>query len=99
MMLQDLETAVRLSLQIVFVIFCDQSLVLIEMVQARRGFPRYGVHFRQVEFASVADGFGARGMKLHSLEGLSEIVPGSLRSDRPTVIEVPIDGSEYVDQL
>ena len=99
MMLQDLETAVRLNLPIVILVFCDESLGLIEMVQRRRNYPLYGVHFNKVKFASVARAFGARGMRLRSIEELPEALLGGCDSDRPTVVEIPIDGSEYLDQL
>lgn len=99
MMLQDLETAVRLSLPIVALIFCDDTLGLIEMVQRKQGYPRYGVDFKRVKFASVAKAFGARGIKLRGLDGLSEILSYGFNSDRPTVVEISIDGSEYIGQL
>ena len=99
MMLQDLETAARLSLPIVIVVFCDGSLGLIEMVQKLRGYPRYGVNFNKVNFASVARGFGARGIKLRSLKQLSRVLLDGFNSDRPTVVEIPIDASEYLGQL
>jgi acetolactate synthase-1/2/3 large subunit len=99
MMLHDLETAVRLSLPLVIMVFCDGSLGLIEMVQKRRGFPLYGVNFSKIRFASVAKDFGARGIKLRSLEELPRIFSTGFDSDRPTVIEIPIDGAEYMDQL
>jgi len=99
MMLQDLETAVRLNLPIVILVFCDGSLGLIEMVQKRLGYPQYGVNFNKVKFASVATGFGARGIKLRSLSELSKALLGGFDSDRPTVVEIPIDGSEYLGQL
>jgi acetolactate synthase-1/2/3 large subunit len=99
MMLQDLETAVRLSLPIVTLIFCDDTLGLIEMVQRKRGYPRYGVDFKRVKFASVAKAFGAKGVKLRSLDELPEIFSQGFQSDKPTVVEVSIDGSEYMGQL
>ncbi len=99
MMLQELETAVRLGLPIAILVFCDQSLGLIEAVQKRRGYPQYGVNFNRVEFASVAKAFGARGVKLHSVDELEETLLDGFSSDRPTVLEIPIDGSEYLDQL
>jgi acetolactate synthase-1/2/3 large subunit len=99
MMLQDLETAVRLKLPIVFLVFCDQSLGLIELVQKKRGYPRYGVDFSKIKFPSVAKGFGAHGMKLRSLEALPDIFSTGFKLDRPTVVEIPIDGTEYMGQL
>jgi len=99
MMLQDLETAVRLSLPIINLVFCDDTLGLIEMVQRRRRYPRYGVDFKRVKYASVAKAFGARGIKLRSLDELHEIFSSGFNLDRPTVVEISIDGSEYMGQL
>ena len=99
MMLQDLETAVRLRLAVVILVMCDQSLELIELVQRRRGYPRYGVNFNRIKFASVAKAFGARGVKLRSLEELPEIFSKAFRLKIPTVIEIPVDPSEYDGQL
>ena len=99
MMLQDLETAVRLSLPLVIMVFCDGSLGLIEMVQRRRGYPQYGVNFNKIRFSSVAKDFGARGIRLRSVGELPQIFSTGFSSDRPTVVEVAIDGSEYMDQL
>lgn len=99
MVLHDLETAVRLRLPIVVLVFCDHTLGLIELVQKRRGYPRYGVDFSRVRFASVAKAFGARGLRLRSLSELPGILSTGFQSDRPTVVEVPIDGREYETQI
>jgi len=99
MMLQDLETAVRLSLPLVIMVFCDGSLGLIEMVQKRRGYLQYGVNFNRIRVSHVARDFGARGVRLRSVEELPQIFSTGFGSDRPTVVEVPIDGSEYMHQL
>ena len=99
MMLQDLETAVRLKLPIIILVFCDDLLGLIDMVQKQRGYPQYGVGFKRVKFASVAKGFGAWGIKLRTLKELPEVFSSGFKSDRPTVIEISIDGSEYMEQL
>ena len=99
MMLQDLETAVRLSLPVVTLVLCDNSLSLIEVVQSRRSYPRYGVNFNKVQFASVAEDFGARGIRLQSLEELPEIFSTGFNSSKPTVVEIPVDNKEYHEQL
>ena len=98
-MLHDLETAVRSNFPIIILVFCEGSLGLIDMVRKRLGYPKYGVNFNKVKLASVATGFGARGIKLRSLSELSKTLLGGFNSDRPTVVEIPIDGSEYLGQL
>jgi len=99
MMLQDLETAVKPHFPIVILVFCDESLGLIEMVQRRRNYPLYGVHLNKVKFASVARGFGVRGIRLRSIEELPEALLSGFDSNGPTVVEIPIDGSQYLEQL
>ena len=99
MMLPELETAVRLRLAVVILVMCDQSLGLIELVQRSRGYPPHGVHFNRIKFASAAKAFGARGINLRSLEELPEIFSKAFRLKVPTVIEIPVDGSEYEGQL
>jgi acetolactate synthase-1/2/3 large subunit/sulfoacetaldehyde acetyltransferase len=44
-------------------------------------------------FDEVARGFGAQGIRVESAEELTEAVADSISSDRPTVIEVPVDPS------
>ncbi len=99
MVLQDLETAVRLNLPIVILVLCDESFSLIEVIQKRRGYPKCGVGFKPIKFASVAEDFGARGVRLISLGELPEVLSTGLNSDRPTVVEIPVDKSEYAEQL
>jgi len=99
MNLQDLETAVRLNLPIVTIVLCDGSYSLVEVIQKKRGYPRNGVNFEPIKFASVAEGFGARGVRLASIEELPGVLSAGFLSNRPTVVEVPVDGSEYQEQL
>jgi len=99
MNLQDLETAVRLNLPVVTIVLCDGSFSLIEVIQKKRGYARIGVNFKPIKFASIAEGFGARGVRLGSMEELPEVLSAGFLSSRPTVIEVPVDGSEYEEHL
>ena len=54
---------------------------------------------RLMYFASIAEDFGARGIALSSLEELPRILHTGFSSDRPTVVEIQVDGSEYDQQL
>ncbi len=99
MVLQDLETAVRQNLPIVILVLCDESLNLIEVIQKRRGYRQYGVRFNKINFASIAEDFGAIGVRIQSLIQLPNILRIAFEGDRPTLVEIPIDGSEYSKQL
>jgi acetolactate synthase-1/2/3 large subunit len=95
MVLAELETAWRLRLPIVVVVLCDQALHLIRIHQERKGFAAGGVDFDPIDFARVAPGLGARGARVVSWSDLDAAVTAALREDRPTVLEVAIDPSDY----
>ncbi|NPV71451.1 MAG: thiamine pyrophosphate-binding protein [Firmicutes bacterium] len=99
MMVHELETAVRLKQGVVYVVFNDECLSLIRVVQARRKYERYGVDFGPARWAQIAEGFGARGMSCASLESLRDCVRANLYGDCPVVIEVKIDPAEYDHQI
>ncbi|MFB3818679.1 MAG: thiamine pyrophosphate-dependent enzyme, partial [Candidatus Methylomirabilales bacterium] len=95
MVLGELETAWRLRLPVVVLVMCDQALHLIRLHQERKGFPAAGVDFDPIDFAGVAHGLGARGMRAVTWEAFDAAVSEALRADGPAVIEVAIDPAEY----
>ena len=99
MVLQDLETAVRLQLSLVCIVFCDRKLGLIEVVQKKRRYPSYGIEFGDTDLAKVAEGFGAYGVNVNSLEELEAAVVEGLKKRKPVVIAVPVDPDEYQRQM
>ncbi len=99
MVLQDLETAVRLQLSLICVVFCDQKLSLIEVVQKKRRYPGYGIEFGNTNLVEIAEGFGAHGVKVNSFGDLETAIISGLKEKGPVVIEVPIDPGEYAKQM
>ncbi len=95
MVLGELETAARTRCPVVVVVLCDRGLHLIRMQQERKGISAEGVDFGPIDFAGIAPGFGARGVRVQSWPEFDAAVPAALREDRPTVIEVPVDPSDY----
>ncbi len=91
----ELETAVRLGLSIVVVIFDDQGLSLIKVKQLQRGLPPSGVDFGPVDFVSLAKGFGASGVKVESEEELRGALASAFQEEGPVVIQAGIDPSGY----
>jgi acetolactate synthase I/II/III large subunit len=96
MRLADIETCARLRLSLVVVVFNDDGLSLIRVVQQKRGYADYGVGYRHVDFAAAAAALGARGRSVRTLDELAAEVADGLRADGPTVIDVPIDPAEYI---
>lgn len=95
MMVQELETARRLDVAPLFVVFCDRSLAVIKVAQDARGIPHHGVDFAPVDWAKVAEGFGAAGFAPNTLAQVEKAAAEWLAHPRLTVLAVPIDESLY----
>jgi acetolactate synthase-1/2/3 large subunit len=98
MRMADIETCVRLRLAVAIVVFNDDGLSLIKVVQQKKGYDDYGVGYGHVDFAAAAVALGARGVAVSSLDALAAAVSDALVADGPTVIDVPIDPAEYAAQ-
>jgi len=95
MVFADLETCVRRHIPFVTVVYNDSALSLIQVAQARRGHPDYGVRYGSVDFAAAAAALGAWARRVTTLDQLAAAVTEARRLDVPAVIEVPIDPAEY----
>ncbi len=95
MVFADLETCVRRRIPFVTVVYNDSALSLIQVAQARRGHPDYGVRYGAVDFAAASAALGAWSRRVTTLDELAAAVTEARRLDVPAVIEVPIDPAEY----
>ena len=88
---QELETAVRLKLNLTVLVLTDNGYGMIRWKQAHMGFADWGLAFGNPDFVKYAEAYGAFGHRATSAQSL----PGLLRSclDTPGVhvVEVPID--------
>lgn len=92
---QELETACRLKLAIVIVIFTDSEYGLIAWKQMARYKKKFGITFNNPDFAKLADAYGAASYKVTDTKDLASILKKSLlERDRPVIVEVPVDYSE-----
>jgi acetolactate synthase-1/2/3 large subunit len=98
MRLAEIETCVRLRLPIVVVVFNDDGLSLIRVIQQKRGYQDYGVRYGHIDFAAAASALGAQGRRVATIGELAEAVKDGLAADGPTLIDVPIDPAEYLAQ-
>ena len=91
---QELETAVRLKLNLVVLILEDRAYGMIRWKQAVDEFPDYGMTFNNPDFVRYADAYGAKG---HRVEGVDNLVPTldrAFNSGGVHLVSVPIDYSE-----
>jgi acetolactate synthase I/II/III large subunit len=96
MTLAELETAVRLSLQVIVVVFNDAALSLIEIKQQPDGQGgAEAVRYRPVSFAAAATALGAAGAAVSTAPGLAAALAAALRRPGPTVIDAAVDPACY----
>ena len=91
----ELETCVRERLHFITVVYNDSSLSLIHVAQQNRGHEPYGVDHGSVDFAQVAAGFGAWTKRVETMADLDGAMREALTIDRPVVIDVLVDPTEY----
>jgi acetolactate synthase-1/2/3 large subunit len=95
MTLSELETCTRYGINVITVVYNDSGLSLIRAVQEYKGHTRYGVDFAAVDFAAVAEAFGAGSAHIETMADLDAAVGEGLRMGRPLVLDVVIDPTEY----
>ncbi len=91
----ELASAAALRLPVVFVVFVDRSLALIEMKQRQRQLRNLGVDFGATDHAAVARSFGGHGVDAHDRESLSAALKTALVADTFTLIATHIDRRAY----
>jgi acetolactate synthase I/II/III large subunit len=96
MTLAEIETAVRLALRIVVIVFNDAALSLIKIKQRPAGQGGgEAVDYGPVSYTRAAEAMGAAGAAVRTETELAEALDVALRRDGPTVIDVRVDPSSY----
>ncbi len=95
MMVQELETVNRLGISPLFIVLCDEALSLIRIPQEMRGYPSRGIELAHVDWATVAQGFGVRGLWANNQAEFQEAVRNWQTDPTATVIAVRIDEKLY----
>ena len=96
---QELETAVRLSLNLVVLVLTDNSYGMIRWKQAGSGFQDWGLEYNNPDFVQYANSYGATGHKVETAEGLFSAINDAFKSKGVHLIDVPVDYSENVKFL
>jgi acetolactate synthase-1/2/3 large subunit len=101
MTVAEIETAVRVGARVIVVVFDNERYGTIRMWQERRG-TGVGVasELGPVDFAAIARGFGARGVRVERDADFEPALRGALVADRATVIQVALDRAWVsIDQI
>jgi acetolactate synthase-1/2/3 large subunit len=100
---QEMETAVRLGLNLVVMILRDDAYGMIKWKQAGMGFPGFGLDYGNPDFVKYAESYGAKGHRLKTTEQLPDLLKECLDAKGVQLIEVPVDYSEnekvLIDEL
>lgn len=91
---QELETAVRLDMQLVALILRDDAYGMIKWKQAHMGLEDYGLDYGNPNFVKYAESYGAHGHRVGSAEELQPLLKQCHESPGVHVVEVPVDYSE-----
>jgi acetolactate synthase-1/2/3 large subunit len=88
---QELETAHRLGLAVVNVIFRDGGYNLIQWKQQTHLGREAGVRFGNPDFVALAAAFGVKGYRVDSARALGPILAEALAQPGPSIVDVPVD--------
>lgn len=91
---QEIETAVRLGLNITILMFNDNKLGLIEWHQLRHYGRKSNIDVGNPDFVKFAEAFGAKGYKVEKTEDLESILETALGDGGVSLIDCPVDYSE-----
>ena len=91
---QELETAVRLKLDLVVMIINDSAYGMIRWKQAVDGFPDFGMTFGNPDFVRYAEAYGAKGSRVTAVGDLVPTLEATFTGGGVHLVDVPIDYSE-----
>jgi acetolactate synthase I/II/III large subunit len=100
---QEMETAVRLGLNLVVLIIQDNAFGMIRWKQAAEKFADWGLTFGNPDFVAYAESYGARGWRIETADDLVPTLEAAFSAGGVHLVAVPVDYSEnkrvLVDEL
>lgn len=95
---QEMETAVRLGLNLTVLILNDSAYGMIRWKQANMGFKDFGLTYGNPDFVKYAESYGAHGHRVESSEHLTEVLAHCRDTPGVHLIDCPVDYTEN-DQI
>lgn len=100
---QEIETAIRLGLNLVITVLNDNSYGMIRWKQASTGFADWGLEFNNPDFVKYAESYGAIGHRVTSAENIIPTYEKAFAAGGVHLVELPVDYSEnqkvLIDEL
>ena len=91
---QELETAVRLKMNLVVMILRDNAYGMIKWKQANMNLPEFGLDYGNPDFVKYAQSYGAQGHRVEETEQLIPLLQQCFDTPGVHLVEVPVDYSE-----
>lgn len=100
---QEMETAVRLGLNLVVTVLNDSAYGMIRWKQSHVGFENWGLEFENPDFVKYAESYGATGHRVDSAENLAPTFENAFEAGGVHLVDLPVDYSEnqrvLIDEL
>ena len=96
---QELETAVRLKLNLVVLVLEDRAYGMIRWKQEVDGFSNFGLDFGNPDFVAYAKSYGAKGSRVGKVSELSTMLEAAFSEGGVHLVVVPVDYSENIRVL
>ncbi|MFY0652833.1 MAG: acetolactate synthase large subunit [Cyclobacteriaceae bacterium] len=90
---QEIETAVRIGLNMVVIILNDSAYGMIKWKQEGMGFDNFGLDYKNPDFVMYAKSYGAHGHRITSCADFTETLEKCLNTDGVHIIDCPVDYS------
>ncbi|MDC1529616.1 acetolactate synthase large subunit [Gammaproteobacteria bacterium] len=91
---QEIDTALRMGLDFVVLIFNDSKYGLIEWHQLRHFDRATAIDFVNPDFVMLAESFGAKGYRVNSAEEFIPTLEAALNDGTVSIIDCPVDYAE-----
>ena len=91
---QELETAVRLGLDLVVLVLRDDAYGMIKWKQAAQGLDPFGLDYGNPDFVQYARSYGAQGHRVTSVDALAPLITRCLEKPGVHLVEIPVDYSD-----
>jgi acetolactate synthase I/II/III large subunit len=100
---QEIETALRLKLNLVVTILNDGSYGMIRWKQTIAGYTDWGLEFGNPDFVKYAESYGAKGHRVTSTDKLVPTLEKAFKAGGVHIVDIPVDYSEnkkvLIDEL
>ncbi len=96
---QEIETAIRLKLDLIILLLRDDALGMIRWKQAGMNLPDFGLEFGNPDFVRYAESYGAHGYRITQQGEFGPTLRSCLNKPGVHLIDLPIDYSENASVL